>query len=108
MQLTDSVESGKYTKSKRKPSKPAVMGLSFGSHITRAAIGNDPSIADAVILSATGLDIKSVNANGLVRSVVRRIAYQQEAERFSDFDDGSLKWVDTSSQITTYFKSPVL
>jgi hypothetical protein len=74
--------------------------------ITHATIGGTPDIADAVILTAIGLDIKSVNANGLVRSFDFRIANQQDGDKYGAFDNGYVTWVDTYSQVNTYFKKP--
>lgn len=105
-EMSKEVRSGEYTKAIGKPAKLAVMGFSFGSYITHATIGATPDIADAVILTAIGLDIDNVNANGLVRSFVPRIANQQNGEKFGAFDNGYLTWVDTYSQVNTYFKKP--
>lgn len=105
-ELVKVVRSGEYTKAIGKPSKVAVMGFSFGSYITHATIGATPDIADAVILTAIGLDISNVNANGLVRSFVFRIANQQNGEKFGAFDNGYLTWVDRLAQVNTYFKPP--
>jgi dipeptidyl aminopeptidase/acylaminoacyl peptidase len=55
-ELTKVVKSGKYTTSIGKPNRLVIMGFSFGSYITHAAIGSSPDIADAVILTAIGLD----------------------------------------------------
>lgn len=100
-ELTKIVKSGQYTTSIGKPEKLAVMGFSFGSYITHAAIGSSPDIADAVILTAIGLNSSGINANGLVRSFVPRIANQQDGEKFGSFDNGYLTWVDVFSQINT-------
>ena len=82
------------------------MGFSFGSFITHTAIASKPSIADAAILTAIGLNTSAVNSNGLVRSFVPRIASQQNPLRFGALDNGYLTWVDKFSQINTYFKRP--
>lgn len=99
--LTDIVKSGDYTPGLGKPSKLVVMGFSFGSYITHTAIASKPSIADAAILTAIGLNTTGVNANGLVRSFVPRIAAQQNGLRFGDLDTGYLTWVDKFAQINT-------
>lgn len=76
------------------------MGFSFGSYITHAAIGSSPDIADAVVLTAIGLNATAINANGLVRSFVPRIANQQ-SEKYKAWDNGYLTWVDKFAQINT-------
>jgi hypothetical protein len=105
-EMSKAVRSGKYTKAIGKPAKLAVMGFSFGSYITHATIGGTPDIADAVILTAIGLDIKNINANGLVRSFDFRIANQQDGDKYGAFDNGYVTWANTFSQVNTYFKRP--
>lgn len=86
-----------------KPAKLVVIGFSFGSYVTHTAIAAKPSIADAAILTAIGLNTTvGVNANGLVRSFVPRIASQQDGLRFGELDNGYLTWVDKYAQINTY------
>ncbi|KAK5944718.1 hypothetical protein PMZ80_001918 [Knufia obscura] len=104
-ELSKIVRSGEYTGVIGKPEKLALMGFSFGSYITHAAVGTSPEIADAVVLTAIGLNGTGINANGLVRSFVPRIAMLQD-EKFEDWDDGYLTWVDKFAQINTYFKRP--
>ncbi|KIX09869.1 uncharacterized protein Z518_00950 [Rhinocladiella mackenziei CBS 650.93] len=104
--LTSIVKSGEYTPGIGKPNKLAVMGFSFGSYVTHTAIAGKPDIADAAILTAIGLNLTGVNANGLVRSFVPRIAAQQDGLRFGELDNGYLTWVDKFAQINTYFKKP--
>lgn len=93
-QLSTIVKSGSYTGSVGKPDKLAVLGFSFGSYITHAAIGVNPGIADAVLLTAIGLNKTGINVNGLARSFVPRVAKIQNAKRFGHLDDGWLTWVD--------------
>lgn len=99
-ELTKIVKGGEYTEAIGKPNKLAVMGFSFGSFITHAAIGSSPEIADAAILTAIGLDKAGINTNGLVRSFVPRIAKLQD-KKFAAFDNGYLTWVDKFAQINT-------
>jgi alpha-beta hydrolase superfamily lysophospholipase len=98
--LSKIVRSGEYTKAIGKPEKLAVMGFSFGSYITHAAVSSSPEIADAAILTAIGLNDTGVNLNGLVRSFVPRIASSQDT-KFASFDKGYLTWVDKFAQINT-------
>jgi hypothetical protein len=86
--LTDIVKSGDYTPGIGKLSKLVVMSFSFGSYMTHTAIASKPSIADAAILTAIGLNTAAVNTNGLVRSFVPRIASQQDPLRFGELDNG--------------------
>jgi len=60
-----------------------------------------PEIADAVILTGIGLNSSGLNANGLVRSFVPRIASAQDGLRFGALDNGYLTWVDRFAQINT-------
>ena len=99
-ELSQAVRSGQYTKAIGKPSKLVLQGFSFGSYITHAAIGTNPEIADAVILTAIGLNTTGINANGLLRSFVPRMANKQN-KKYKDFDDGYLTWVDKHAQINT-------
>lgn len=99
--LSTIVKSGDYTPGIGKPAKLAIMGFSFGSYITHSAVATKPDMADAAILTAIGLNTTAVNANGLVRSFVPRIANQQNGLRFGDLDNGYLTWVDKFAQINT-------
>lgn len=96
---------GKYTNGIY-PKKLALIGFSFGSYTTHAAIAAQPKIADAVILTAIGLNSTGINLNGLVRSFVPRVASLQNPLRFGALDTGYLTWVDKFAQISTYFKRP--
>lgn len=82
------------------------MGFSFGSFITHFAVAENPTMADAVILTAINYNTSALNANGLVRSFVLRIAALQNPARFGLLDPGYLTWVDKIAQINTYFKYP--
>ena len=92
--------SGQYTPTIGKPEKLALMGFSFGSYITHAAIGTSPEIADAVVLTAIGLNSTGINANGLVRSFVPRIGNSHD-KKFAAWDNGYLTWVDKFANINT-------
>ncbi|KAF2755735.1 alpha/beta-hydrolase [Pseudovirgaria hyperparasitica] len=100
------VKSGTVTGSFGVPEKLAVMGFSFGSFITHFAIAENPGLADAAILTGINYNTTGLNANGLVRSFVPRIASLQNPRRFGTLDPGYLTWVDTIAQINTYFKFP--
>jgi pimeloyl-ACP methyl ester carboxylesterase len=104
-ELSKMVKSGEYTEAIGKPDKLALMGFSFGSYITHAAIGTSPDLADAVVLTAVGFNSTGINVNGLVRSFVPRIASLQN-EKFNAWDTGYLTWVDKFAQLNTYFKFP--
>ncbi|RSM19446.1 hypothetical protein CDV31_001606 [Fusarium ambrosium] len=106
VELAKLVKNGQYTGTFGKPSKLAVMGFSFGSFITHFAVAENPDIADAAILTAINYNTTGLNANGLVRSFVPRVASLQNARRFGLLDPGYLTWVDSVAQINTYFKYP--
>lgn len=98
--LSKTVRSGEYTPKIGKPENLVVMGFSFGSYITHAAISSSPEIADAAVLTAIGLNTTGLNLKGLVRSFVPRIASAQDT-KFASFDKGYLTWVDKFAQINT-------
>ncbi|KAH6961971.1 Alpha/Beta hydrolase protein [Ilyonectria sp. MPI-CAGE-AT-0026] len=106
IELTKIVKSGEFTGSFGKPDKLVVMGFSFGSFITHFAVAENPSIADAAVLSGINYNTTGVNANGLVRSFVPRVASLQNPRLFGTLDPGYLTWVDAIAQINTYFKYP--
>ena len=99
--LSKLVRTGEYTKSIGKPQKLVLMGFSFGSYITHAVAGSSPESADAVVLTAIGLNATAINTNGLVRSFVPRIANMLD-KKYKDWDNGYLTWVDKFAQINTY------
>lgn len=82
------------------------MGFSFGSFVTHFAVAENPTIADAAILTAINYNTSALNAGGLVRSFVPRIASLQNPRRFGTLNPGYLTWVDAIAQINTYFKYP--
>ncbi|KAM0430078.1 hypothetical protein ACHAPT_006084 [Fusarium lateritium] len=75
VELAKLVKKGQYTGTFGKPDKLAVMGFSFGSFVTHFAVAENPTIADAAILTAINYNTTGLNANGLVRSFVPRVAY---------------------------------
>lgn len=77
------------------------MGFSFGSYITHFAVSENPTIADAAILTAINYNLTGFNANGLVGSFVPRIASLQDPGKFGILDPGYLTWVDAISQVNT-------
>ena len=66
------------------------MGFSYGSYITHFTIAGTPDIADAVVLTAIGLNTTGINGNGLLRSLEPRIASGQNPMRFGGLDNGYL------------------
>ena len=75
------------------------MGFSFGSYITHFTITDTPEIADAVVLTAIGLNTTIINGNGLLRAFAERIASGQNEERFGELDNGYLTWVDIYAMV---------
>lgn len=106
VELAKLVRSGRYTGDFGTPDKLAVMGFSFGSYITHFAVADNPTIADAAILTAINYNLSALNGKGLFRSFVPRIASLQEPSRFGELDPGYLTWVDELAQANTYFKYP--
>ncbi|EXL99320.1 Alpha/Beta hydrolase protein [Fusarium oxysporum II5] len=109
VQLAKIVKSGQYTGTFGKPDKLAVMGFSFGSFITHFAVAENPTIADAAILTAINYNTTGLNAKGLIRSFVPRVASLQNPRRFGLLNSGYLTWVDAIAQVNTqvfYFKYP--
>ena len=106
MELASIVRSGAYNGDFGKPDKLAVVGFSFGSYITHFAVAENPGMADAAILTGINYNLTGLNANGLVRSFVPRIASLQNPARFGALDPGYVTWVDRIAYINTYFKYP--
>ncbi|KAK7415045.1 hypothetical protein QQX98_006183 [Neonectria punicea] len=106
VELAKMVKSGNFTGTLGKPDRLVVMGFSFGSFITHFAVAENPDIADAAVLTAINYNTTGLNANGLVRSFVPRVASLQNPRRFGTLDPGYLTWVDAIAQINTYFKYP--
>jgi pimeloyl-ACP methyl ester carboxylesterase len=104
--LVAQVKTGKYTGVIGKPVKTAIMGFSFGSYATHGAIATMPDLADAVVLTAIGFNETGLNANGLLRSFVPRLANAQNPALYGDLDNGYVSWVDKYSLIWNYFKQP--
>jgi pimeloyl-ACP methyl ester carboxylesterase len=102
IQLAGMVKSGQYTGTFGRPDKLAIMGFSFGSYITHFAVAENPTIADAAILTAINYNTTGLNVNGLVRSFVPRVASLQNPRRFGTLNPGWLTWVDAISQINTH------
>ncbi|ORY14937.1 Alpha/Beta hydrolase protein [Clohesyomyces aquaticus] len=104
--LAKMVKEGKYTGS-IKANKVAVMGFSFGSYTTHAAIAATPEIADAVILTGVGFNSSGLNLKGLVRSFIPRIANTENPALYGNRDNGYLTWPDVFGLIHNYFKAPL-
>ncbi|KAF5005274.1 hypothetical protein FDECE_8260 [Fusarium decemcellulare] len=92
VQLASMVKSGQYTGNFGKPDKLAVMGFSFGSYITHFTVAENPDIADAAILTAINYNLTGLNAKGLVRSFVPRVASLQNPRRFGTYSPGYFKY----------------
>ena len=75
------------------------MGFSYGSYITHFTIADTPDIADAIVLTAIGLNTTAINGNGLLRSFVPRIASDQNEKRFGELDTGYLSWADIYAMV---------
>ncbi|KAF5696571.1 alpha beta-hydrolase [Fusarium globosum] len=103
IQLAKIVKSGQYTGTFGRPDKLAVMGFSFGSFITHFAVAENPTIADAAILTAINYNTTGLNLKGLIRSFVPRVASLQNPRRFGLLNAGYLTWVDTIAQINTQY-----
>ncbi|KAH7386902.1 Alpha/Beta hydrolase protein [Phaeosphaeria sp. MPI-PUGE-AT-0046c] len=106
VELAKLVKAGQYTGGFGVPDKLAVMGFSFGSYITHFAVAENPTIADAAILTAINYNLTTLNGKGLFRSFVPRIASLQNPARFGALSTGYLTWVDALAQANTYFKYP--
>ncbi|KAF2472059.1 alpha/beta-hydrolase [Lindgomyces ingoldianus] len=103
--LAKMVKEGKYTGS-IKANKVVVMGFSFGSYTTHAAIADKPEIADAVVLTGIGFNSSGLNLNGLVRSFIPRIANVENPALYGNRNIGYLTWPDVYGLIHNYFKAP--
>jgi hypothetical protein len=77
IELAKMVKSGKYTGTFGKPDKFALMGFSFGSYVTHFAVAENPTIADAAILTGINYNLTGINLKGLFRSYAPRIASLQ-------------------------------
>ncbi|PVI08560.1 alpha/beta-hydrolase [Periconia macrospinosa] len=104
-QLASLVRKGKYT-GKIKAEKVAVIGFSFGSYATHAAVAEKPEIADAVIMTGIGFNTTGINGNGLLRSFVPRIAALENPSLFGDRNPGYLTWPSVYDLVMNYFKAP--
>lgn len=106
-QLAALVKSGKYTANIR-AAKVAVLGFSFGSYTTHAAIAEKPDIADAVILTGFSMNDSAtgINGNGLLRSFVPRIAAAENPALYGDRDVGYVTWPSVYDLVMNYFKAP--
>lgn len=101
VELSKIVKSGEYNGDFGKPKRLALLGFSFGSFVTHFAVAENPTIADAVVLTGINYNLTGLNANGLVRSFVPRVASIQNPRRFGALDPGYLTWADNVAQINT-------
>ncbi|KAF2869794.1 Alpha/Beta hydrolase protein [Massariosphaeria phaeospora] len=86
--------------------KVVLLGFSFGSYATHAAIAETPAIADAVVLTAFSMNASAINLNGLVRSFVPRIAREENPALYGDRDEAYLTWPSVLDLVMNYFKLP--
>ncbi|CAH0042492.1 unnamed protein product [Clonostachys rhizophaga] len=106
VELAKLVKAGQYTGDFGTPGKLALMSFSYGSYITHFTVAENPTLADAVVLTGINYNTTGLNFKGLVRSFVPRVAALQNPRRFGLLDAGWLTWSDTFAQINTYFKYP--
>lgn len=100
-ELAKSVRQGLYT-TIGKPAKVVVVGHSFGSYSSNAAIAENPGLADAAILTGYGL-----NGSGQLslQGWAPRVARLQRPSEWSDLDFGYVTTGDVFSTINNFFKA---
>jgi pimeloyl-ACP methyl ester carboxylesterase len=106
VELAKMVKAGRYTGTFGRPDKFVVMGFSFGSYVTHFAVAENPTIADAAILTGINYNSTGLNLEGIFRSYAPRIASLQNPSHFGLLDPGYLTWVDALAQVNTYLKYP--
>ena len=103
--LAQSLKQGRYSlPNYLKPKKIILLGHSFGSFVSHAALALNPTIADAAIL--TGYNVIGLNPGNVVLGVVPRVASIQDPANFSSYDVGYLTDVDVYASINSFFKAP--
>jgi pimeloyl-ACP methyl ester carboxylesterase len=95
-ELATAVKAGKYTGSTGTPKSLVLVGHSFGSALSAAAVTVSPDLADGLIL--TGFSYNGSNGAGFLESFAPRIA-SQEHSRWDKLDTGYLAPVDIYSNV---------
>ncbi|KFY84988.1 hypothetical protein V500_08808 [Pseudogymnoascus sp. VKM F-4518 (FW-2643)] len=101
-ELATAVKSGNYTGAVGVPKSLVLIGHSFGSVLTAAAITASPALADGVIL--TGFSYNGTNGAWL-ETLQPRIA-TAESEKWNHLDSGYLVAADPFSSINVFLKAP--
>jgi pimeloyl-ACP methyl ester carboxylesterase len=101
--LTKLVRSGQYTANIGKPKAIVLVGHSFGSILSAAAVTADPRIAEGVILA--GFSYNGTNSAWFNLAAGLRIA-NGESTKYSSFDSGYLTPGDVYADATTFFHAP--
>lgn len=103
--LSKSLRQGRYTAPAiGAPTSLILIGHSFGSATSNAALVQIPSLVDAAIL--TGFGLNGSTSASVFLGVQPRIARLQRPHAFAAFDAAYLTTVDVFSTITTFFKAP--
>ena len=103
--LTKSLRQGHYTYPKfGTPRSLILIGHSFGSATSNAALVHVPSLVDAAVLTGFGLNGSSVGVN--LQAFAPRIARLQRPRKFASFDSAYVTTVDVFSTITLLFRAP--
>ncbi|KAH8650942.1 Alpha/Beta hydrolase protein [Tricladium varicosporioides] len=102
-EISQAIKSGKYTGSLGKPKSLVLVGHSFGSIISCAAVTASPDLADGLIL--TGFSFNGTNGAGFLEAFQPRIA-SGEDPKWQALDSGYLTAVDIFSNINVFFKAP--
>ncbi|KAH6663738.1 Alpha/Beta hydrolase protein [Halenospora varia] len=102
-QVARAVKAGKYTGLLGKPKSLVLVGHSFGSIISCAAVTASPDLADGLIL--TGFSFNGTNGAGFLEAFQPRIASDVDP-KWRPLDNGYLTAVDIFSNINVFFKAP--
>ena len=99
--LAKSVREGNYT-TIGKPTYLVVVGHSFGSYSSNVVVGENPTLADAAILTGYGL-----NGSGQLslEGFAPRVARLQNPGSWSDLDSAYVTTGDVYSNINNFFKA---
>ena len=104
--LTKSLYQGNYTSSQfGKPKSLILIGHSFGSSTSNAALAEIPSLVDAAILTGFGLNgaDKGIKLEGFVPRIAR---LQRPEKNFASFDLSYVTTADVFAAINMFFKAP--
>lgn len=104
--LAQSLKKGLYTLPNQPPPKKLILiGHSFGSYLSNAAIAANPTIANAAVL--TGHNIVGLNLQLVLVGLRPCIANFQSRFKFGSYDVGYISIADLSSNILSFFKAPM-